>query len=99
VESFRKAIAGIASPALRVIDLASPFFGDEDRSMVGRNGMLWYADDDHLGPSGAQAILGPTVRGMLAEIGRDCGESEERDPAAGGSGSGGRTWGQSEPGR
>lgn len=99
VESFRKAIAGIASPALRVIDLASPFFGDEDRSMVGRNGMLWYADDDHLGPSGAQAILGPTVRGMLAEIGRDCGESEERDPAAGGSGSGGRTRVQSEPGR
>lgn len=97
VESFRDAISGIASPALRVVDLASPFFGDDDRSMVGRGGMLWYADDDHLGPSGARAILGPTVRGMLAEIGRDCGESKERDSTAGGSGGG--TRGQSETGR
>jgi len=75
VERSRAAIGGIISPALRVVDLAEPFFGDADRSVVGRDGVLWYADDDHLSPSGAHEVLEPTIRSMMVEIARDCRQS------------------------
>lgn len=75
VERSRAAIGRIMSPALRVVDLAEPFFSDADRSVVGRDGVLWYADDDHLGPSGAKEVLEPTIRSMMLQIARDCGES------------------------
>ena len=53
------------SPRLHIVDLSLPFFNGEDRSRVGRAGLLWYFDDDHLNPKGAREVLGPTIRAIL----------------------------------
>ena len=65
MHSFHEAIAGLNSPRLHIVDLSLPFFNGEDRSQVGREGLLWYFDDDHLNPKGAREVLGPTLRAIL----------------------------------
>ena len=81
VNAFRELVESIDSPRCRVVDLAIPFFGDSDWSIVGRDGFLWYADDDHLSPSGAHAALEPTIRSILERIAEDRAAPAEGDAA------------------
>lgn len=57
---------------LHVIDLAEPIFGGSSTSRVGRPGIAWYFDDDHLSPAGAEEIAGGAVSGMIERIAGTC---------------------------
>jgi len=58
--------------AVRVVDLSTPLFDKRGRSMIGAFGRLWYADDDHLNPVGAQEATGGVVDDIMETISDDC---------------------------
>jgi peptidoglycan/LPS O-acetylase OafA/YrhL len=62
---------------VHVVDLAAPFFDEEGISYVGRAGRLWYADNTHVTPSGAQEVLEPLFRDILSKMVAGCAEKGE----------------------
>lgn len=60
------------APLANVIDLASPFFGDDGFSRTGTGATRWYDDHTHISPEGVRAVLTPTIDHMLETIALDC---------------------------
>lgn len=58
--------------AFRFLDLAEPFFDDTGRSITGAAGKMWYADDDHVSPEGAEAAIRPFIGSMMQTIAEGC---------------------------
>ena len=73
VQPVREVFDGIRGPRVHVIDLAEPFFDGRDMSIVRSEGCWWYADDDHLGPTGTRLALGDVIREVMETVAGDCG--------------------------
>jgi hypothetical protein len=66
------AFAAQAGGRVHVVDLAEPFFDENGRSKLCREGAAWYADEGHLSLIGAREGLGPLLRELLARMAADC---------------------------
>jgi hypothetical protein len=73
VQSVLAEVSKTASDRLHVIDLAEPLFDASGTSRVGRPGVSWYFDDDHLSPAGAEELAAPLVSEMFQRIAANCG--------------------------
>jgi peptidoglycan/LPS O-acetylase OafA/YrhL len=62
-----------SNPSFRFLDLAAPFFDDTGRSITGAAGKMWYADDDHVSPEGAETAIRPYIGSMMQTIAEGCG--------------------------
>ncbi len=70
-EHQRRVTKVLAAPelqGLRVIHLAEPFFADSNRSIASTPERPYYADDDHINPTGVRVILGDLLDGMMRDI-------------------------------
>jgi hypothetical protein len=72
IQPVREVFDGIQGPRVHVIDLAEPFFNGRDMSIVRSEGCWRYADDDHLGPTGARLALGDVIREVMETVASDC---------------------------
>jgi peptidoglycan/LPS O-acetylase OafA/YrhL len=65
----------LAGGRLHLLDLAEPFFDADGVSRVGpESGPWWYANADHISPSGAREVLEPLLRPVFQRIAADCAE-------------------------
>jgi len=63
----------LAGERLHILDLADPFFDADGVSRVGpESGPWWYANADHVSPTGARDVLEPLLRPLFQRIAADC---------------------------
>jgi peptidoglycan/LPS O-acetylase OafA/YrhL len=72
VSSVASVMEAFTSPRLHVVDLSEPFFDSRGVSLVGRPGLSWYFDDDHVSAAGADEALGSVISGIFDRIARAC---------------------------
>jgi hypothetical protein len=72
VQPVREAFESIQGARVHVVDLAEPFFNTRDIALVRSDGCWWYADDDHLGPTGASLALGEVIRQVMEAVAGRC---------------------------
>lgn len=65
----RDCLVRFNSPRFEVIDLAEPLLASERATIIGRDGNIWYADDDHLNRLGANAAEYGIIDRMMSSMG------------------------------
>lgn len=68
------AIRSVLGENVRIVDLAEGFFPEEGGGSViaGMNGVSYYVDDDHVNPTGAEALLAEIVASIMDEVVNSC---------------------------
>jgi len=61
-------LASLRCSGVRVLDPATSCFDDSGHSVTGRDSTSYYADQDHLSPRGAKALLSPLLQPAFLEI-------------------------------
>lgn len=64
----RSAIEVALTDGTRLIDLADPFFENGVSVIADERGISFYADNDHVNPTGARAVLKDALRPVMLEI-------------------------------
>ena len=71
-----EALALIPAGSFTVCDLSLPFFDEQGQSIMGRDGLQWYADTTHLNPLGAEVALGEIIGRLMDGMARQPGVHE-----------------------